>query len=356
MAFSPAWQTFLAIAFLLLNSKRISLPPPGFFAECNLQRSKALSCFNFLPSRFAKKFELDDSFVTDLYEATRVAPRNRRTGRREVMFTIFDLRQLTLARNCLCSSRSVGLPANYHLFIALDEVAFAGLYPMNSGTLLLNLSGRRFGYPQFTRMKPLLHLVFMMWDIEATSCDDDIVFLRDPRELFREESNMEGTIEDRQLEFGKNFPWWVVNVGFVRVLPSSTSIAVYKTWIFHAINTKDLDQDSLHRILQRGLLFARNETACFNVKGRFLVDGLFCLRYYDPLLVQNGWLMRERKHSAELARIRKIREPYVCHLSWIEPAAKINFLKNSGLWFLSDDNLTCGVLPDKRLYAAWRSP
>jgi hypothetical protein len=315
------------------------------------------SFFNFISPIFQQKFRFDESFLIQLHRAVVAAPVNSRTGRSELMFTIFDAQQLLLARNCLCSSRSVGLPDDYHIFIALDEISLSGLSLMHTSTLFLNLSGRGFGYFEFCRAKLFVQALLLFWGVEATMCDNDLVFLRDPRELFREESDFEAMVQNpEELTFSPSYPWWRVNVGFMRCLPSELGIVVYRQWLERMLSDMTvLDQNFLQRMLQSSFVFATNSTAWFNLSKDTSRNELFALRYYDPLHVQNGAMMtRFRSEFTELARTRHVREPYACHLAYIVPQKKIRVFVESGLWFLSPGNDTCGVRPAKHIYDPWK--
>jgi hypothetical protein len=199
--------------------------------------------------------------------------------------------------------------------------------------------------------------VLLAWGIETTVCDNDIVFLRDVRELFREESNMEVGVEGRGVELGQDFPCCNFNIGFMRVFPGALVMALFKKWIFEAREPTGLNQLVFYRVLKRYRLFGGNGTGWFNLSRDLSGSELFGMRLYDPLFVQNGNLMKDgRDASTRLARIRNIREPYVCHFAAIAPAAKISVFRDWGLWFASNNNSMCGSPPDKRFYAPWRAP
>jgi hypothetical protein len=221
----------------------------------------------------------------------------------------------------------------------------------------LNLSARSFAYYQFCRVKLFVQLLLLFWNVEATACDNDIVFLRNPRELFHEESDCEATIQQAMLDFPRGYPWSIVNIGFMRVLPSELAITVYQQWLIRAlVQMGELSQDALAQMLQNRIVYVANLTAWFNVSEYVSGNRLFGLRYYDPLLVQNGRMMKRMViQQGVQARQRNITEPYICHLAWIVPREKIKLFMESGLWFLTQDNQKCGQIPDKRLYQEWRA-
>jgi hypothetical protein len=353
---AAALMIALSVSYLFLPIRRYSTDVPPVSVVKLLARG-VMSYFSFLSVELQQRFRLTQSFVNQLEEAVSRAPVNARTGRRELMFTIFDERQLALTRNCLCSSRSVGLPENYHLFIAMDTVALSGLLPLCPSTLFLNMSGRGFRYDEFCRVKAFVHLLLLSWDIETTVCDNDLVFLQNPRFLFREESDFEAMVHDGgYFEFSKGYPWWSMNVGFMRCLPSELGIAVYQRWLVRMMeNMGPLDQDFLQAMLRPRFVRSENATAWFDLSNETSRNEAFRLRYYDPFLVQNGDMMiRFRRHYARIARIRGIKEPYLCHLSFVIPRHKIRVLVDSGLWFVTPGNDKCGAAPDKRFYRSWK--
>jgi hypothetical protein len=272
------------------------------------------------------------------------------------MVTVFDRKQVQLARNCLCSSKAVNLSEAYHIFIALDDFARAALLPLCPGVLFLNLSGRGFDYYQFCRVKLFIQLLLLFWNVETTACDDDLVFLKNPKELFREQSHIEAMIQTASLDFPRHYPWSSLNIGFMRVLPNEIAIALYQKWLNQALaKGRDLSQLALTNMLDKREVLVRDDTAWFNVSEYVSMNELFSLRYYDPLHVQNGVMMTSMaRQFANMARQRNIGEPYVCHLSWIISRRKIQVFVNAGLWFLNANGDTCSTGPDKRLYDKWK--
>jgi hypothetical protein len=160
------------------------------------------------------------------------------------------------------------------VFVALDSIALSAFWKFHPPILFLNLSGRGFGYHQFTRVKLFIQLLLLSWQVETTVCDNDVVFLRNPKELFAEDSHLEAMVEVPKLDFPRNYPWSALNVGFMRVLPSELSITVYRRWLIRALNDmRHLDQNALSGMLHNKEVFAVNSTVWFNVsEGRTRLD------------------------------------------------------------------------------------
>jgi hypothetical protein len=227
---------------------------------------------------------------------------------------------------------------------------------MHREVLFLNLSGRGFTYCHFCRVKIFIQLLLLLWNVEVTVCDNDIVFFRNPKDLFREESDCEAAVEKATLRFPRNYPWSLVNIGFMRALPSEFTITLYQQWLIRAlIHMNRLSQGALTQMLRNRTVYVIESTAWFNISEYVAGDHLFGLRYYDPLHVQNGVMMRKMvsQHSMQ-ARHKNISEPYICHLAWVSPRQKLKVFMESGLWFLTPNGEACGPTPDKRLYREWK--
>jgi hypothetical protein len=121
------------------------------------------------------------------------------------------------------------------------------------------------------------------------------------------------------------------------------------------LRMEELSQTALTQMLENRVVYVVESTAWFNVSKYFSGNQLFGLRYYDPLLVQNGAMIKRMVSQQDIqARQRNISEPYMCHLAWVLSREKIKVFMRSGLWFLTSDGLSCGPIPDKRLYQEWQ--
>jgi hypothetical protein len=269
------------------------------------------------------------------------------------MFTIFDGAQVDFAKNLFCSSQMVGLPTSYHVFVALDKQAYDEMKPMNPSVLLLDFAGRGFRYPEYCRAKMFVHMTLLLWDIEATVCDDDIVFLKDPRELFSETAHFQISPFSGETEFNETFPFHKFNIGFMRVLPTELSILVYQKWLRGAMKaTKTWSQAVFYSMMAKA-----REPGNFGAFQRYSMDSVlgikeaFLMKWFDPILVSNAATV-QRESAARIARRRRINEPYVMHAAWIPGPKKLEFMKQSGLWFLNEQGV-CGEIPDRRVFANW---
>jgi hypothetical protein len=280
-----------------------------------------------------------------------------------LMFTLFNVKHVFLARNLLCSSMAAGLPHNYHIFIGLDRLAVQEMRSMNISALLLDVSDRNFEYYGFCKLKAHVQYRLLMWNVETTVCDDDIVFLKDPRALFREESDYEVSDEIRVFNFTSgDYRYDDFNVGFMRVLPSELSIQVYQKWLIAVVLvTGIIDQTIFHRVLgpyrDRSI---RAQIQQYNMTGLLANDDpvptrLLKIRWFDPLDVHIGGAMLDGRQRAREAALRRgVLEPYVVHFACIGPDGKRPFAEETGLWFLEKGEMKCKV-PSKRFFDSWKT-
>jgi hypothetical protein len=304
---------------------------------------------SFLPPQLQEVYRFTEEFLGDLYHAVKNAVVNEHTGRKQLMVTAFDQGQLTITKNLFCSSREVGIPENFHIFVALDEVALTEFFRMNPSTLFLNVSGRNYAYHEFTKVKLFIQLQLLIWNVESICCDTDVVLLKDPRELFRNGTDMEMSIEDFGCDFPERERWWDLNVGFMRVVPSGKAIELHKKWLSDSLKRMHvIDQKALHRLFRKSRLVKREGSAlCLDISGvigETKDDRCFVVHAYDPIDVQNGIMMwRFERYYSVVAYQRNISKPYVSHLAWIRAKRKIRFLKFKRLWFLESDLFTCRI-------------
>lgn len=329
-------QVVLAPGFRLHQSDGVDLTPPlpAFLASKHPR----------VCDEFDKTYWLPVDFEVALKSAAKKSPVNSKTGNHILMFTIFDCRQAELAANLLCSSRAVGVPANLHVFIALDKQAQEKLLPHCPNVLLCDVSGRGYKYDEFCRLKMFVQYRLLLWGVETVVCDDDVVILRNPIELFRQQSHFELSTECQAAAFGASYSYDRFNVGFMRAIPTVASISAYEYWIRSAVPTHTvLEQDVIQRVM-KPLKISGNSNI---QKYRLPTGQRVVFRYYEPTDVVNGGLLRDNR----LALVRHLRrrgseKPFVVHEAWIGPAQKIPFLKSMGLWFLVSGRCNVSSVPE----------
>jgi hypothetical protein len=152
--------------------------------------------------------------------------------------------------------------------------------------------------------------------------------------------------------------WWRFNAGFMRILPSPITTALYEAWLVRALSDmKNLSQIVLHVMLRdAGILSVKDLTVRFDV-AQYVSNDLsghpLSVRFYDSLFVHHGDMMLKfREAYVNRSLSENVDEPYVCHLAWIHPKNKTQVFTQAGLWFLHKDQYSCR-LPNKRFFRRW---
>jgi hypothetical protein len=307
-----------------------------------------------------EKFRLPDEFIAELQKAVKSGPRNSVTGRKEVMVTIFSTKHIDLALNLLCSEMKAGVPQTFHLFIALDEYAYKTMKAVNWQTLFMNITGRGYEYHEFCRMKLFVQRTLVSWNVEVTSCDSDIVFLKDPRVLFGHDSEFEFQAEVPKVVFDEQYRWSRVNFGFCRVIPSELSLLLYQRWIRECMRYPHyLDQTLLSRMLWTCPLYVRNMSGgliSYNVRPILGRNQNITFRVYDPMVIASG-CMSTYNGKGVINRAHKsgIEAPRLFHLACVREYRKRGYFKEGGMWYLNSDNVSCSaVMPNITCFGKWR--
>jgi hypothetical protein len=303
------------------------------------------------PPEFGKYYSLPREFLSKLDQLASHAPSNSHSGHRQLIFTVFDSNHLFLAENLFCSSVASGVGPDLHIFIALDRESFSEMKSFNREVILFDVSKRGFQYEQFCKIKLVIQYHLLLMNVEATICDDDAVFLKNPVALFGNWADFEVAAESNDRYFSETFNFDIMNVGFLRVIPSQISILMYHKWLTLAIpDSLRLDQNVLS-----GLLLAVRIRGTFEANQLFDVTRLLkCkeilkVRWFDPLEVTNGKVYHlEHEVTRPVARARGIGKPFIVHLSWIPPAEKNQVLTKWKLWFIKHGKCIAGkTVPDR---------
>ena len=292
---------------------------------------------------FARIYHLPEEFKAALKAAADKAPVNPRTGNRMIMFTIFNHNHANFAHNLLCSSAAVGVPTNFHIFIAMDAKSFQRFKELRRDVLFFDASKRNFQYEQFCKVKLFIQYQLLLWRVESVICDDDIVFLKNPLDIFREESHFEFATECIAAKFGPGYDYDKFNVGLMRVIPTRSSILVYERWMREAIpNWRVIDQDIFQEVMRPLRVINKTNIQVYRLPSMEFV----VFRYYDPLDVMNGGLIRQNFmqliHEVQLKQVTK---PFAVHASWVPQDQKRVFMDDQRLWFLRQGNCASDLIP-----------
>ena len=301
---------------------------------------------NFVKSRnpsvkpeYVDTYGLTSDFVSQLWKAVQRSPINNATGNHKMMFSIFDKRHLVLAKNLHCSSVSAGIPAGFHVFIALDVPSYRSFQEIEPSVMLYDVEARKFGYEQCCKTKLFIQYQLLLWSVESVICDDDLVFLRNPMGLFQTDVDFEFASECASPTFDSRYRYHEFNAGFVHVRPSEVSVLLYEQWILHTVpNHKLLDQEALQHMMKPLKISCRFELQTYQIEKLIGRPATVVFRYFHPCDVANGGILMLRWHDfrKELAA-RNWTQPYAVHLAWISQQQKIPALKRYGLFFLDGD-------------------
>lgn len=292
---------------------------------------------------FRRIFGLPADFIANLKVAVQKSPENPKTGNRMIMFTIFDIHHLSFALNLLCSSRASGLPPNYHIFIAMDERAHTAMKQHCPNVILCDVSDRKYEYEQFCKVKLFIQYQLLLWKVESVICDDDLVILENPMKLFREDSHFEFATECQCAAFGPGYNYDKFNVGFMRVIPTKSSILTYEYWIKSAIpNHFLIDQDVFQEIMKPLKITNDSDIQVYKLP----TNDHVVFRYYDPTDVMNGGLLQQNWTSmTQQIQKRRLQRPFVVHAAWVTGSEKYSFLNSMGLWFLRGGRCNKNTIP-----------
>jgi hypothetical protein len=305
-----------------------------------------------------REWYLPNSFLTELFQLCSQAPISSTTRNREVMFSIFTTNHLNLALNALCSARLAGVPDSGYIFIALDRSAYARMKTIKTEVVFYDCESMNLTVRDLARVKLLIHWHILTWRIDSTIADDDIVFVQDPRLLYRADSHAEigGNVLDGF--FSDRFDFTQFNVGFFRVISSRLSVIFWKVLIRMTFDQPNqLTQIVMFETLKRYRnQFNQTPMQTYALRELIGLNGDYIIRFYDPLQVMNcGLLVRNSHLVPGFARLRNISRPHLVHSAYLGPGEKEPMLTTRKLWWISSDGQCAKIPPDGASFIEWTS-
>jgi hypothetical protein len=365
--FVQSLVVLVSIAFSRLVSRRIAQQFPMvdpvskvFINIPSFSSSFIQSLGPPFPPYLASKYSLPDSFTEVLRNVVDSLPSNPRTGRRQLMFTVFTHNHITFAMNLLCSQLAIRYDMRSHLYIALDQAAFHLILsltiPAECPRPAIALLERDLKWRELCRLKLVIHYTLLTMNVETTSCDDDIVFYQDPSPLFDDDTDLQVGSEGRDRQFHRQFEYNKLNSGFFRVVPNEVSLHFYHSWTQMAIaNTSALGQIILAELVEpfRDTRFDGSPRQYYRMDTLLHRNEYLRITWFDPLAVPTAKLFHwERTLTLLVARRRGIRRPFIFHAAWLlEQQKPIAFAEN-GLWLIHSG--TCTL--DTTLEDPWPGP
>jgi len=281
------------------------------------------------------------------------------------MFTVFDMLHLRFAQNLLCSQLSIDYDFSRHLYIALDEFAYEKLielktpddYTDRPRLILLNVRDRGYQWKQFCMLKLVIQYQLLTMNVDTTICDDDVVFYKDPFDLFDPDTDFQVESEGGDREFSEKFEYDKLNSGFFRVVPSELVVRFYNFWARIAIhNQTHLDQYILGEMIEplRDKRYSGVARQYYDIsKFPTFAGETLRMTWFDPMLVPTARLFHwERDATLEEARKRGIRRPYVFHGAYLRREQKTMAFAQNDLWLVWMNN--CDA--KKTLRDPWPGP
>ena len=353
MKFDEVWASPIFMFVLLIGGMSVSirlvwiaefvydrLLEPTIRVDCDSQRVR---WSNFVRSRnpsvrpeFEATYGLTGDFVSQLRAAVERSPINPVTGNHQMMFSLFNEKHLVMAKNLHCSSISAGMPAGFHVFIALDVPSYRSFQEIEPSVMLFDTAARNYGYEQCCKIRLFIQYQLLLWSVEAVICDDDLVFLRNPMSLFKTDVDFQFASECPSPTFDSKYLYNEFNAGFVHVRPSEVSVLLYEQWILRTVRDhKRLDQTVLQHMMRPLKISCRFELQTYQIERLIGRPAIVVFRYIHPCDIVNGGvlMLRWNDFRKELAA-RNWTQPYAVHLAWVSQQQKMPTLKRYGLFFL----------------------
>jgi hypothetical protein len=349
---------FIAIPFFVLRL----LTPPGSspdnasstleYAAYSSQFLQSLSPIP--PIGYEALYRLPQSFTDSLHTSLLNAPVDLKTGKKQIMFTIFNSAHQQLAKNLLCSSRAALIPSGFHIFIALDFDAYSEFESLTSSVYFLNLSEPRSHYERCCKLKLIILYQFLLWNVDTVICDDDIVFIRSPLDLFGAAAHLEVASESSEADFSSDFDYSQLNVGFFRVIPCELTVLLINHWIGVLIpDPHALDQNVLAAMINPLKIGGPSDGIQeYDLHSIISTTEHLIVRWFDLLAIVNGLIFHQTgDRTALTARERGFSKPYAIHLAFIKSDEKVPVFAEHGLWFVS--NGVCRKHPKGLEMVSW---
>jgi hypothetical protein len=292
---------------------------------------------SFLPTpELQRLYGVTDSFLSELRRAIFKAPLNRNTSHHQAMVSVFNSAHTRLALNCFCSTLAAGIPPNFHVWIALDSSSFRAMLPFKRDVLLCDISSRNFTLENHQRFKDSIGYYVIAMGVDLIWSDADVIFIKNPMELFRSSSLMEVSSDWMALDFDPLYDYTQFNIGFMRIISCKRSVLLWSRLLRIALaDTSALEQTMMCDSLKL-LRITPNQTPIqqYRMKPQHGMDAVYSIRFYHPFEVMNsGLFVRNREEAFAFARAKRYGKPWVIHLAYLGEDEKEPALNDADLWF-----------------------
>ena len=304
----------------------------------------SVSIYYDLNDTYKQIYNLTSEFKSKLNKYISKAPININTNNPQLMITIFNEKQYKLALNLLCSSQITKTPELFHLFIATDKESYENMRQFKKELILFDIEERNYTYENYCKIKLFLIYYLLSVGVETTICDADIIFLKNPMNLFEENSIIEWSPEGKATAFDHKKPpfefhrW---NVGFMRIKPCLASLLILQKWIFLAIpDSQHISQVVLHQMLRCGVISSNSPIQTYYLLPIVGIPGFLTARFYNPLEVVNGGIANNTLYEQDLKKMN-IEKPTLVHAAYYKNPRKIPFFRTNNLYLLENDTSKC---------------
>lgn len=334
---------FIVIIFIILSERKVKPEYPQTPLP-NLDK-------NF------SKWSIPDDMKLALWRAKQKSPINPKTGRHSLAVFLANEGMINFTLNSLCSLKFVETQPNQHITIALDRETYDAISNINETVIMYksNFTKRLVNNNQLVnfydiiKIKPTVIHQFLMWDTEIINFDGDTVFLKNPYDVFKDESDYEVQCDSKeyyQVPYNVTPVPWQVNLGVHKVHPSPSMLKLYPMYLRKLYMTpKKHDQSVLRQVLKPyKKKWLNNDTFIINTTKYLGADNPnLTMRFLDPMLVTNagGLYLDGKKNWKKESKRRNIDMPVLIHFFHLgHNRDKKNLMKKQQLWFVND-NLEC---------------
>ncbi|EAY15614.1 hypothetical protein TVAG_208930 [Trichomonas vaginalis G3] len=313
----------------------------------------------------------EEKFDQELRFCVNKSPYNSATGRHQLMLLVTNQGLLNFAKNCLCSLWNVQGNDDSYVIVALDAVSYVSLKALGANVLYfsskltadaVNYRKKREFY-DIVKVRPYIAKKILNLGAEVIICDIDIVFIQNTTNLFKNGADLEVQSDSKvftEIPFNKNLPYWGVNLGFYKAIPSPAVLALWPVWQMQMHKMPEShDQMTLYMILRQKLKQLDNHPVLLADIRKFLGYKSFypiVISYLDPMLAVNagGVFLAGKERWKYVAKVKNISKPVFVHFFHLsENEDKLKLMKSKKLWFLNSDGKCSSVPPAGAKWPYW---
>lgn len=231
------------------------------FSEKKIKPEYPITPLPNLDKNFSKWF-IPDDMKLQLWRAIQKSPINPKTGRHSLAVFLANEGMINFTLNSLCSLKFVETQPNQHITIALDNETYEALLKINETVILyksnftkkLVNNNQIVNFYDIIKIRPTVIHQFLMWNTEFINFDSDTVFLKNPYDVFKDESDYEVQCDSKeyyQIPYNVTPVPWQVNLGVHKVHPSPLILKLYPMYLKKMyISPKMQDQNVLRQLLK----------------------------------------------------------------------------------------------------------